>query len=254
MSTLQTQKNRAIRVALTGGIGSGKTTALAMFCARDAAVLNSDHIVHQLLQRRDIRQRISARLNIPMFAAGDSGRRQLADVVFADEDKLDQLQKIMFPLVKKAVEHWFESTEVLSAGLAVVELPMLFEADMQTLFDRVILVTAPAAQRRQRQSGRMAQGEFRRRSAQQLPETEKRARADMVYDNTGSPEELDDFVAATVTALAGPESRTGAKPDTAGSSKISARKNSEPESRPGAKPGMAGNPEKNSRLGGDNSK
>lgn len=228
MSAGRSQKNLPIRVALTGGIGSGKTTALAMFCARGAAVLNSDQIVHRLLQRRDIREQIAAHLNIPMFAAGEEGRRQLADVVFSDNAKLDNLQQIMFPLVKREVEAWFESQEAKDAQLAVVELPMLFEARMESLFDQVALVTAPASERRARQSGRVAQGEFRRRSAQQIPEEEKRARADIVYENTGSPEELDEFVAATVTALTGAVPRNGSESEAARREK----KNGEPSGEP----------------------
>lgn len=213
MSAGASQQHAPIRVALTGGIGSGKTTALAMFAARGAAVLNSDHIVHRLLQRRDIREQIASRLHIPLFPAGHEGRGQLADVVFTDSNQLENLQQIMFPLVKKEVEAWFATPEVQAAPLCVVELPMLFEAGMESMFDRIILITAPASERRHRQSGRVGQGEFRRRSAQQMPEEEKRERSHLVYENTGSPVELDEFVAATVMEL------TGAAPDTAGGGK-----------------------------------
>lgn len=209
MTATHSPGHHSIKVALTGGIGSGKSTALTMFSARGAAVLNSDHIVHRLLQRRDVRERVAAELGIPIFPAGGEGRQRLADIVFADSDQLDRLQRIMFPLVKQEVAEWFDSPEIRAALLAVVELPMLFEAGMEAMFDHIILITAPASERRSRQSGRVAQDEFRRRSSQQMPEDEKRARVHTVYENTGSPVELDEFVAHTVQALTGLETTAG---------------------------------------------
>lgn len=172
-----------------------------MFTAHHAAVLNSDHVVHKLLQRRDIRDLISRRLGIGKIAANEEGRRMLAEIVFADEKKLDWLEEIIFPLVREVTESWMKTDIVRTAPLAVVELPMLFEAEMTDLFDYVVLITAPAEIRQDRHAGKIPPSDFERRAARQLPEEDKRARADFVFDNSGSQEELDEFVGATVAAV-----------------------------------------------------
>jgi dephospho-CoA kinase len=201
MENTQKSTPGPVRLALTGGIGSGKSTALMMFHARGAAVLSSDMVVHRLLDDDAVRESVAESLGIPRFPAGEEGRRQLAEIVFNDEERLDQLEAILFPLVAAELEAWFASPGVASTELAVIEVPMLFEADMQDRFDSVALITAPEDIRKVRHEGRVGLSDFEQRSSRQLPEVEKRARSDFTYDNTASPEELDEFVAATVAAL-----------------------------------------------------
>ncbi|MHB8793775.1 MAG: dephospho-CoA kinase [Thermoleophilia bacterium] len=196
-------ESRPIRVALTGGIGSGKSTALLMFAARGAAVRESDEIVHRLIDRADVRQRIGNSLGMDPLPAGEEGRSRIAQVVFADDAQLMRLEEIIFPLVAGEIDRWLATEEVEKAPLAVIELPMLFEAGMADLFDHVVLVTAPAELRKSRHEGRVGLADFERRAARQLPEDQKRARSDFVYDNTGSPEDLDEFIAGVIAKILG---------------------------------------------------
>jgi dephospho-CoA kinase len=189
------------RIAITGGIGSGKSTALQMFAARGAAVLDADEVVHSLLQQPALREEIAVALGISPFEAGQEGRRELAEVVFAEGPGLERLQGIIFPLVRRYVEAWFADERVRAAGLAVVELPMLHEAGMEGLFDRIVLITAPPELRKSRQAREISGEQFDRRSSRQLPEEDKRSRSHLVYENTGSTEELDEFVASVVAAV-----------------------------------------------------
>ncbi|MHB0866551.1 MAG: dephospho-CoA kinase [Thermoleophilia bacterium] len=199
--TTEAQSHKPVRLALTGGIGSGKSTALTMFSVRGAAVLDSDRVVHQLLDRREVRERVAAALGVETIAAGEEGRRRLADIVFSDPAQLDRLQRVIFPLVRAELESWLASPGTQGASLAVVELPMLFEAQLTGLFDHVVLITAVAATREARHAVRVTRADFERRTARQLPEAQKRDRADVVFDNDGSPEELDLFVAGLVARL-----------------------------------------------------
>lgn len=194
-------KVRTRRIALTGGIGSGKSTALLMFAARAAAVRDSDEIVHGLIDRGDVRARIASRLGIGALPPGEEGRRRIAEVVFSDDSQLMMLEEIIFPLVAGEIERWFATDVVAAAPLAVVELPMLFEAGMADRFDHVVLVTAPSELRKTRHEGRVGLADFERRAARQLPEDEKRARSDFTYDNTGSPEELDEFISEVIAEI-----------------------------------------------------
>lgn len=199
----ETRKSGPVRIALTGGIGSGKSTALLMFAARGAAVRDSDEIVHGLIDRGDVRARIAEKLGISQLPPGEEGRGRIAEVVFVDDSQLMRLEEIIFPLVAGEIERWLATEEVASVPMAVVELPMLFEAGMADMFDQVVLVTAPAELRKTRHEGRVGLADFERRAARQLPEDEKRARSAFIYDNTGSPEELDEFISSTVAKILG---------------------------------------------------
>ena len=201
METTDTSRKGPIRLALTGGIGSGKSTALIMFHARGAAVLSSDAVVHGLLDDPRVREQVAGSLGIAPFPSGEEGRRVLAEIVFNDQTMLDRLEAVIFPLVAEAVRTWMVAPETATAALAVVELPMLFEAGMESDFDKVALITAPEDIRKQRHEGRVGLSDFEQRSSRQLAEEQKRERSDFVYDNVASPEELDEFVAATVAAL-----------------------------------------------------
>lgn len=196
-------ESRPVRVALTGGIGSGKSTALLMFAARGAAVRDSDEIVHGLIDRDDVRARIGDSLGIDQLPPGEEGRSRIAQAVFADDAELVRLEEIIFPLVAREIDSWLANEEVSAVPMAVIELPMLFEAGMAELFDQVVLVTAPAELRKSRHEGRVGLADFERRAARQLPEDEKRARSDYVYENTGSPEELDEFIAGVIEKILG---------------------------------------------------
>ncbi len=202
MTNPPTSTSHPARVALTGGIGSGKSTALIMFHARGAAVLDSDKLVHSLIDDDRVRDEIAASLGIERLPSGEEGRRRLAHVVFSDEMQLDRLESILFPLVAAEIERWLSRDEVARSPLAVIELPMLFEAKLEKTFDYIVLITAPEEIRKLRHEGRVGLADFEQRASRQLPESEKRERSDFVYENTRSPEELDEFVAGTVTAIA----------------------------------------------------
>ena len=189
-----------VRVALTGGIGSGKTTALAMFAARGAAVLSSDVVVHELLERPDIRERVMTRLGIEALPGGEAGRRRLAELVFGDDARLGSLEEVLFPLVRARITEWLASAGAAGAPAAVVEIPLLFESGMEDMFDQVVLITAPEEVRRKRYGGRASTADFARRARRQLPEEEKRSRAQVVFENTGLPGLMEQFVAGLMAA------------------------------------------------------
>lgn len=182
-----------------------------MFAARGAAVLDSDKIVHKLLKRTDVSLHVAQSLGTGPLPSGKEGRRRIAEIVFASDEQLTRLEQIIFPLVQAEIDEWLATDEVRSAPLAVVELPMLFEARMESSFDVIVLVTAPETLRQSRHEGRVGLADFERRASRQLDESDKRERSDFIYDNTGSPEELDEFIAAVAGKISGkPSSPSGA--------------------------------------------
>ena len=192
---------RPVAVAITGGIGAGKSEALAAFARRGAATVSSDEIVHELLRRDELRERVVERLgNGVVGPDGSLDRGAIATVVFNDPDALAWLEALLHPLVAAEYLLWREQLARLPnpPGVCVTEVPLLYESDAASRFDKVVVITAPAAVRRARSEATLDQREQRL-----LPDAEKAARADYVYVNTGSLAELEEFVGSVVNELSG---------------------------------------------------
>jgi dephospho-CoA kinase len=196
---------RPIAVAITGGIGAGKSEALKAFERHGAAVISSDDIVHRLLREDEaVKRTMVERLGSEIF--GDDGeidRSQVAKVVFGDREALLWLEQLLHPLVSLEYLRWRDE---LAQGpdpptLSVTEVPLLYEAGSAERFDKVVLITAPPMLAAAR--ARVSADE---RSDRLIPDEEKARRADFVYVNDRSLDELDAFVAGVVRELrAGPE-------------------------------------------------
>ncbi len=191
---------RPIAVAITGGIGAGKSSALASFRSHGAATVSSDEIVHHLLATDpDVKQALVERLGEEIL--GDDGapdRERIALRVFKDRDALDFLEKLLHPLVSREYLAWREQLAALPnpPRVCVTEVPLLYEVGGEKRFDKVVVVTAPAKLREARRGGRTDDRESRL-----LPDREKTKQADFVYVNTGTPEELDAWVADVMATL-----------------------------------------------------
>jgi dephospho-CoA kinase len=191
---------RPIAVAITGGIGAGKSEALAAFARHGAAVVSSDEIVHRLLREdEDVRRALLERFGKRILDAdGQVDRSAIAELVFADRVALDWLEALLHPLVVKEYLEWREQLARRPSPPAVsaTEVPLLFEVGGQDRFDAVVVVTAPEQLRAER-----ADVATDDREARLLPDSVKVAQADFSYVNDGSLEKLDDFVAAVMREL-----------------------------------------------------
>jgi dephospho-CoA kinase len=190
---------RPISVAITGGIGAGKSEALESFARHGAAVVSSDEIVHELLQHDEVKQAVVERLGHGVVGPdGKLDRGAIATIVFNDREALDRLESLLHPLVSAEYLRWREQLAALPDGprVCVTEVPLLFEAGSEAQFDKVVVVTAPAGVRRERSKAAVEERERRL-----LPDEEKMARADYTYVNTGSLRELDAFVAEVMDDL-----------------------------------------------------
>jgi dephospho-CoA kinase len=191
---------RPIAVAITGGVGAGKSTALASFRRHGAATVSSDEIVHHLLANDpDVKHTLVERLGEEILGEdGAPDRERIARRVFKDRDALDFLEKLLHPLVSREYLHWREQLAQLPnpPQVCVTEVPLLYEVGGETRFDKVVVITAPSKLREARRGGRKDDRESRL-----LPDKEKAKRADFVYVNTGTPEELDAWVAGVMATL-----------------------------------------------------
>jgi dephospho-CoA kinase len=190
---------RPIAVAITGGIGAGKSEALRAFARHGAATVSSDEIVHHLLRRADVRDAVVERIGIGIVGPdGEIDRGALATVVFNDRDALARLEETLHPLVSAEYLKWREQLGTLPSppAVCVTEVPLLYETGGDARFDKVVVITAPTKLRRAR-SEVATEG----RDSRLLDDREKVARADYSYTNTGTIEELDAFVGSVMHDL-----------------------------------------------------
>ncbi len=189
-----------IAVAITGGIGAGKSTALEAFRSHGAATVSSDEIVHHLLATDDaVREQLVAKLGDGVLGLdGKPDRARIAEAVFADRELLAWLEGLLHPLVSREYLTWRERLSELDdpPRMCVTEVPLLFEVGGEQRFDKVVVITAPKTLREQRR--RVARDD---RDARLLPDREKVRRADYHYVNTGTFEELRDWVGTVMLEL-----------------------------------------------------
>ena len=191
---------RPVAVAITGGIGAGKSEALKAFARNGAATVSSDEIVHHLLRRAEVRDSVVTRMGLGILAPdGEIERGALATVVFNDREALAWLEELLHPLVSAEYLQWREQLAALpdAPRVSVTEVPLLYETGGDERFDKVVVITAPSKLRRARSAGAMDD-----REARLIPDTEKVQRADFSFKNTGSLEELDAFVKSVLAEIA----------------------------------------------------
>jgi dephospho-CoA kinase len=189
-----------VAVAVTGGIGAGKSEALRAFARHGAAVISSDEIVHDLLSSdEEVRAAVRERFGDDVFGPeGQVDRGRIADIVFADPEQLDWLERLLHPRVVAAYLRWRDelASRPDPPAVCVTEVPLLYEVGGDTRFDAVVVISAATDVRISRQVRPMQDRERRL-----IPDEEKRSRADFAYINDGSLEELEEFVAGVVEKL-----------------------------------------------------
>jgi dephospho-CoA kinase len=178
-------------VGLTGGMGAGKSTALAALERLGAAVLSSDAIVHDLLEEPGVRGEIVERFGAEVAPDGKIDRTVLARCAFGEDADREWLERLLWPLVGARADAWVSEvrTRTPRPRAAVIEVPLLFESGEVDGYDATIAVIAEEELRRDRASRRgHALGD--ERAARQLPQAEKARLATFVVRNDGTEDEL----------------------------------------------------------------
>jgi dephospho-CoA kinase len=189
-------------VGLTGGIGAGKSTALSALERAGAAVLSTDRVVHELYEDDDVVSAVVARFGDAIERDGVVDRGALARVAFASADDREWLEGLLWPRVGSRMASWRASLAALAdpPRAAVVEVPLLFESDMEGAFDATIAVIASEDLRAAR-AGARGHEALAERSARQLSQQEKAHRATYVVVNDGTVEELDSKLSRVLEML-----------------------------------------------------
>ena len=189
-------------VGLTGGIGAGKSEALAALERAGAATLSSDAVVHELLATDEVRDELVGRFGPEVAPEGAVDRDAMARLVFSDSDQRAWLEGYLWPKVGERIWNWREelASRETPPPAAVVEVPLLFESGMDQAFDHTIAVIADDDLRAERIGERGHTGVASRES-RQLSQDEKSERADFTVRNDGTVGELEEVLTGILETI-----------------------------------------------------
>jgi len=191
-------------VGLTGGLGAGKSTALAALERLGASVISSDAVVHELYEGAELREAVLARFGEEVVSDGRVDRAALAEHAFATDQDRVWLEAQVWPRVGARIAAWLTDarSQEPPARAAVVEVPLLFEAGQEGIYDATIAVVAAEPLRAERANARGHALVFER-ERRQLSQEEKAGRATYVVRNDGSIAQLEAELSAVLAKLDG---------------------------------------------------
>jgi len=175
---------RPFVLCLTGSLGMGKSTAAKFFAECGVPVHDSDAVVHALYEGEAVP--LIERAFPGSALDGKVDRKALGGMVLNDEAALARLEAIIHPLVTTSRQKFLSEAAARGAPVVVVDIPLLFETEAESRCDAVVVVSAPAEMQRARAFGRpgMTEEKFAVLLAKQIPDAEKRRRADFVVDSS----------------------------------------------------------------------
>jgi len=182
-----------LRIGLTGGLASGKSTVAAYLKELGAVVFDADAIVRDLYLLEGAGSAAAAELfgDAVLDAGGRVDRSRIAEIVFGDPARRHALEARIHPLVRAEIERRFDEAEKAGALVAVSEASQILEAKTESAYDRVLLVVAPEVERLRRWQAKGGDAEdARRRIAAQIPPEEAESRAHDVLVNDGGLKDL----------------------------------------------------------------
>jgi dephospho-CoA kinase len=177
-------------VALTGGIGSGKSTVGSIFAGLGAVMVDSDQIAREVVERgSEGFNLVIAQFGDGILKNGDINRSALGELVFSDQDKLRKLEAITHPLIRQAFAKIVEESP--KDSIIINQIPLLFESRHEYNFDFIITVSVLDSVRRERLLARgLSQGQIQARLNAQATDIERESIADHVIENSGDLEAL----------------------------------------------------------------
>ncbi len=192
-----------ITVGLTGSIATGKSEVAKLFSAAGIPVFDSDNEVHILYAEKAARD-LLGKVFPDVILDGKIDRQRLGQKVLSSRDDLRKLEELIHPLVRKRRERFIAHWQMQGSPLVVLDIPLLFETSQEKELDYVVVVSANEDLQRKRAMARPGMGEEKLAGilARQMPDVEKRRRADFVIENSGGLEQLQTQVDALIGKLA----------------------------------------------------
>jgi dephospho-CoA kinase len=189
-------------IGLTGGMGAGKSTALAALERQGAVVLSTDEVVHDLYRSDGVRKAVIDRWGAELAPGGEVDRAAVAERAFASEEDRAWLEALLWPLVGERMATWIQAarTHQPPPRAAVIEVPLLFESGMDAACDATIAIISKESLVRERTADR-GHAAVDERRARQLSQLQKAERATFVVENDGSEADLERLLSAVLENL-----------------------------------------------------
>jgi dephospho-CoA kinase len=174
-------------IGITGSLGMGKSTAAEYLHTRGIPVFDADKVVHKLYEGAAV-----APIEAAFPGAASNGkvdRERLSAALIASPQRFAELEKIVHPLVREAERAFLKAQAARGIDMVALEIPLLFETGADALVDVTVVVSAtPELQRKRLEKRGVSREKLERLLGRQLPDAEKRARADFVVDTSGDHE------------------------------------------------------------------
>ena len=204
---------KKFKVAVTGSIGSGKSTFCNFITEAGFNVIKVDDISKKILKEdEDVRKKVIREFGKDSFINKEINKKFLSEKIFSDAINVARINSILHPKVKREVEQLIQE-ELKKNHLVFVEAALIYEAEMENMFDYVVLITAVSSVREKRivTSGKLNNEEFRKRDENQIKDEEKKKRADFIFENNGKTKELKQKANLLIKILEGLGSKTNNK-------------------------------------------
>ncbi len=185
--------NKKLKIAITGGIGTGKSVIAGLFKDQGYTVISADDVAKEILANDlSVREQIIREFGSESFKEGKPDFKYLAEKVFAIPENVKKINGIIHPPTIQKINVLMNDA-LEKNNLVFVEAALIFEANMEDLFDYIILVTSDKEKQieRVKERNKLSESEIVKRMENQFPENIKRAKADFIIENNSSLEELE---------------------------------------------------------------
>ena len=183
---------RKIKAAITGGIGSGKSTFAKFISGKGYPVINVDDVSKEILKSdKEVKLKVEKEFGKESYKNGEINKKFLAEKIFSNPQNVVKINSIVHPKVIEKVNILiFEKLK--NFNLVFAEAALIYEAEMEKYFDYVVLISAENKLRLKRkiQFNDFTEEQFLKRDENQIPDSEKRKQADFIFENNGSLDNL----------------------------------------------------------------
>ncbi len=183
-------RRKKLKIAITGSIGSGKSAFSGFIREKGFTVLNADDISKEILAENEaVRKKVTLEFGPGSFIGEEINKKYLSEKVFNNPENVLKINSILHPLVIEKVDDLM-NRELQKKDKVFTEAALIYEAEMEEMFDYVVLITAGKEDRYIRKATVMQREEFEKRDFNQIPDEEKKKCADFIFENSGSLNDL----------------------------------------------------------------